>query len=162
MSWNAHMNHVRLSLVALSASLPCVAGCLIVRHNTKLDREAELQKQVVFQNEEAQRLFESRAANPLQRMADGKTNVVAIPFLMWSSTTRMKAEGAYYNDQIVICDTNGDRQITEAEAKKYNPNDGMQTQVTATYSGDGKTQKETVEVRQVRPSAVHQAGGQKP
>ncbi len=154
------MNRTCLKLMAFLICLPGLAGCLFVRHHTKIDREKEMQQQVVFENVQAQRVFESRAANPVARAVDGKTNVVAVPFLLWSSTHRMKSEAAYYNDQIRVCDKDGDRQISEAEALSYNPNYGQEEQVTST-EGSGTSIHETVELKPVPKSDVRQASSQR-
>lgn len=115
------MKRVRLTLVALMMCLPGVAGCLIMHHHTKYEREAEQRKMVVFQTETAERVFKARAMNDEVRDSQGKSNFVAIPFLLMWSSTRVKSQPAFYNDQILACDTNGDRQISESEALAYNP-----------------------------------------
>jgi hypothetical protein len=46
-------------------------------------------------------------------------NVFAVPFLLWYSTTDVVSDNGIYNDQIAICDSNGDRIITLQEAETY-------------------------------------------
>jgi hypothetical protein len=45
--------------------------------------------------------------------------VVAVPFLLWYSSTDVVSENGIRNDQLAICDTNGDNVISLDEATIY-------------------------------------------
>jgi len=112
----------RRFLSALPIVLLCTcSGCLFNCHTTGLIRESEPRQSVVFESAMAQQAFNARAMSEDVSGETLKSCGVAIPFLLSCSRQKKLAPAASYNDQVVLCDTDGDRHITDAEAMTYNP-----------------------------------------
>jgi hypothetical protein len=50
---------------------------------------------------------------------NGLSDVFAVPFVCWFSSTNVLSDNAMYNDAVKACDTNGDGLITLREATAY-------------------------------------------
>lgn len=123
------MPRTRIALCALVVCLP-LAGCLITHHQHKIVREDEPMRDVAFASDDARVEFDQVARDDDARLKEGGGSIVAIPFLLWWSTTTVKSPAAWYNDHISACDTDHDGQISEVEARAYasnHPRDDTQT-----------------------------------
>jgi hypothetical protein len=94
-------------------------GCLFVRHTTRVVRKDEVRQPVRFESEQAQYLFEGGISDvkPLQGMRNPE--IVAVPLLLLYARTDVLSDAAFYNDQLLACDTDGNRSITLDEALAY-------------------------------------------
>ena len=110
-----------LSIVCCTALLAFSSGCLIhPAHDERGAEEREAagggvriaagEKHLRRQGGRSQNQSESEFSNP---------QVVAVPFLLWWSSTDVVSDNGIYNDQLAICDTNGDGVITLDEATIY-------------------------------------------
>jgi len=108
-------------LVSVGLLLASSSGCLLNRTNRKVVRQDEARQGVQFESNLAQSAFTQAATDESKREAEGDSSGIYIPFLLaWGDETVL-SPAAYYNDQIMLCDANGDGLITEAEAWAYNP-----------------------------------------
>jgi hypothetical protein len=110
-----------LSIVCCSALLAFSSGCLITRHTTNVVRKNEKPRAVVFDSPQTKNIFDGKLVEvksiPNPNFQNPK--VVAVPFLLWWSSTDVVSDNGIYNDQIAICDTNGDGTVTMDEANVY-------------------------------------------
>jgi hypothetical protein len=110
-----------LSIISCTALLTFSSGCLITRHTTNVVRKNEKPRTVVFDSAQSKNIFDGKLAEvkgiPNPNFQNPK--VVAVPFLLWWSSTDVVSDNGIYNDQIAICDTNGDGTITMDEANIY-------------------------------------------
>ncbi len=114
--------------LALLASCP---GCLITRHSTNVIRQDEPRREVAFESPTAQQAFSAKAFDSEAREGAARSKVVAIPFLLWWSKMDVLSEGAYYNDQVAACDTDGNGMVSVQEALAYNPMSAVDFSTTA-------------------------------
>lgn len=112
------------------------SGCLFTHHQTNMVRQDEIRREVEFESLAARQAFSARAYDAAAREKATKTKVVAIPFLLWQSRMDVLSDNAYYNDQVVACDTNGDGRITVAEAVAYSPKFSLEDSVVAGSRSD--------------------------
>ena len=105
------------SLLALTLLCP-FAGCLFTHASERVLRPEEQLYEVSFQTPLAEEMFMTCVAHP--DADSGKSgSFVGIPFLLaWARSERL-SKNAIHNDQIVLCDTNGDGLITDLEALRY-------------------------------------------
>lgn len=113
-------------LLALAIG-PC-SGCLFVRHSTRVVRKDEPVRHVEFESPQAQNLFEGGVTQLKPHQDTANPQVVAVPLLFWYSRTDVLGDGAFYNDQILGCDTDGDGLITLAEAEAFRARAGAEAQ----------------------------------
>jgi hypothetical protein len=95
------------------------SGCLITRHSTNIVRKNEKLRPVQFESAEAKNLFDGKLAQAKSDQGMKNPQVFAVPFLLWYSSTDVVSDNGVYNDQLAICDTNGDGFITDREAMIY-------------------------------------------
>jgi hypothetical protein len=110
----------RLTILSLcAASLCCVTGCLFVRHSTSMVRDKEPLLPIRFESDRAKQYFLS-GVHDLQSHKEGSDiQICAVPFLWWYSSASELSDNAIYNDQISVCDSNGDGLITTDEAMAF-------------------------------------------
>ena len=109
-------------LVVCGTALPAFCtGCLITRHTTNTVRKNEKPVAVQFESPRAKNVFESKLVEvrAVQNMIAANPRVVAVPFLLWWSSTEVVSGNGIFNDQVAICDANGDRVITLEESLVY-------------------------------------------
>jgi hypothetical protein len=111
-------------VLALCAALPC-GGCLYVHNFDEVVRDQEPKRTVAFESEAAARLFCAAVERQRKASYDDQEEFVWIPFITWISKSRRLSEAAFYNDQLVVCDTDGDGVITDAEAASYDQACGL-------------------------------------
>jgi hypothetical protein len=97
------------------------SGCLFTRHTTNVVRKNEKPRPVGFESAQAKNIFDGKVAEvkAFSRTEMSNPRVVAVPFLLWYSSTDVVSDNGIYNDQVAICDTNGDGIISLAEATTY-------------------------------------------
>jgi len=107
-------------LLALCAALSC-CGCLCVYNYTSEEslRASEPKRAVQFQSETAARLFCTTVNLRMKCAREEPTEEIYIPLLTSITRTQKLSDAAFYNDQVAVCDTNGDGLITDAEAVAY-------------------------------------------
>jgi hypothetical protein len=106
--------------LALCAALPC-CGCLCAYTYTCEEslRAGEPKRAVKFQSETAARLFCTTVDRRMRTAREEPTEEIYIPLVTSITRTRKLSEAAFYNDQVAVCDTDGDGLITDAEAVAY-------------------------------------------
>jgi hypothetical protein len=109
-----------VSIVCTAALLAFSSGCLITRHTTNVVRKDEKPRAVTFESPQAKNMFDAKVVEVRSNLA-GMSNpkVVAVPFLLWWSSTEVVSDSGIYNDQVAICDVNGDGVVTLDEANFY-------------------------------------------
>jgi hypothetical protein len=107
---------VTLLVAALLCSL---SGCLFVNHSTRVVRDKEPMLPVQFESKQAQQYYAAGVHDLQTRKQTYNFQVSAMPLLWWRSTANELSDNAIYNDQISVCDTNGDNFITMEEAMAY-------------------------------------------
>ena len=142
----------RISTLLLVALLCFSSGCLFTHHSTNLVRQDEPPREVQFESLAAQQAFNAKAFDEEARQKAAKTDFVAIPFLLWWSKMHVLSEGAYYNDQVAVCDTDGDGLISVGEALAYNPTSSLDSSKIAESQPEAGT----------APSGVQPASLQQP
>jgi hypothetical protein len=94
---------------------------LFTRHTTNVVRKNEKPRAVAFESPQAKNIFDGKEIevknNPNPNFSN--PHVVAVPFLLWWSSTDVVSDNAIRNDQLAVCDTNGDGVITLEEATVY-------------------------------------------
>lgn len=105
--------------IGLLALMSIHSGCLVTHVNRSIVREREPRRDMQFESPFAQRTFNQLAFNEKRRNGSVSARMVAIPFLTMHVHTATPSENAYYNDQIAVCDTDGDGFITDSEAMSY-------------------------------------------
>jgi hypothetical protein len=104
------------------------SGCLITRHNTNIVRKSEKLRPVQFESAEAKNLFDGKLVQAKSDQGMKNPQVFAVPFLLWYSSTDVVSDNGVYNDQLGICDTNGDGYISDREAMIYAAKSNKQDQ----------------------------------
>lgn len=94
-------------------------GCLVLRKRERVIRESEPRRVTHFQSARAQQQFQGHALNAKARRQTGSRRFLAIPFLVVNSESSVLSENAYYNDEAVRCDTNGDGLLSDLEVAEY-------------------------------------------
>lgn len=95
------------------------SGCLITHHNTNVVRKWEKPKAAQFESAQAKNIFDSKVADVKANPTTSNPRLFAIPFLLWYSSTEVVSDNGIYNDQLAICDTNGDGMISVQESMVY-------------------------------------------
>jgi len=109
-----------LSIACMAAVLLFGSGCLITHHSTNIVRKNEKPRAVVFESPQAKNIFDGKVVEVRANQNSlNNPHVVAVPFLLWWSSTDVVSDTGIYNDQVAICDTNGDGVITLDEATIY-------------------------------------------
>lgn len=110
----------RLAIVCCAAILTLNSGCLITRYKTNVVRQNEKPRAVKFESSQAKNIFDGKEIEAKTRLT-GPSNprIVAVPFLLLWSSTDVVSDNGIYNDQLAICDSNGDGFITTDEATTY-------------------------------------------
>ena len=107
-------------IALLAAALLCsTSGCLFVNHSTKVVRDKEPMQRVQFESEQAHQCFVAGVHDLQTRKQSYNFQVSAMPLLWWRSSANELSDNAIYNDQISVCDTNGDGVISTQEALTY-------------------------------------------
>jgi hypothetical protein len=101
------------------AFLCCMPGCLFVNHSTKVVRDKEPMQRVAFESEQARQAFVAGVHDLQTRKQSYNFQVSAVPLLWWRSSANELSDNAIYNDQISVCDTNGDGVISTQEGITY-------------------------------------------
>lgn len=115
--------HIRYAL--LIAALAASSGCLIMRSKIDVVRQSEERRTAQFQSSFAQRTFQSKALDASARESSGNVSSVTVPFLLSYNRKEVRSENAFYNDQLQLCDLNGDNFITDEEAMLFSGDHGM-------------------------------------
>jgi hypothetical protein len=101
------------------AVLSLNAGCLFSYQRTDTVRREECPQEVAFESEAAERLF---AAGLESRKAAGLvvgSHNINIPFLLCWSDSAQLSDGAFFNDQVKVCDMDGNGFLSDAEVVAY-------------------------------------------
>lgn len=99
--------------------IPLLSGCVTFYHKSETVRKDEGRKAVEFENENAATVFHNAVRHSGKNSDKTDNTRVGVPFVTFYSKTSVISENAWYNDQITLCDTNGDGTITESEARVY-------------------------------------------
>lgn len=112
--------HYRV-LGCLAASLPLLAssGCLVMHASEKVVRQDERRERVDFESDFARRSFQGRALSGEARREAGGKFAFGIPFIAGFARSTVVSQNAWYNDQIAVCDADGDRLITDDEVLAF-------------------------------------------
>jgi hypothetical protein len=110
-----------LSMACCTVLIAFSAGCLITRHTTNTVRKNEKPRAVAFESPQAKNIFDGKLVEVRASLNPSATNpkVIAVPFLLWWSSVDVVSDNGIYNDQLAICDTNGDGVITLDESTMY-------------------------------------------
>jgi hypothetical protein len=109
-----------LSVVCCAALLSLNSGCLITRYNTNVVRKNEKPRAVQFESAQAKNIFEGKEVEVKTNLTSvSNPRFVAVPFLLLWGSTDVVSDNGIYNDQLAICDTNGDGVISFDEATTY-------------------------------------------
>ena len=110
-----------LSIVCCTALIAFSSGCLFTRVTTNVVRKNEKPRAVAFESPQAKNIFDGKLAEAKANLPSNNSNpkVVAVPFLLLWASTDVVSDNAIRNDQLTICDTNGDGVITLDEATMY-------------------------------------------
>jgi hypothetical protein len=110
-----------LSALCCTMLVAFSSGCLITRHTTNVVRKNEKPRAMTFESPQAKNIFDSKLVEARANQNPSLTNprVVAVPFLLWWSSTDVVSDNGIYNDQVALCDANGDGVITLDEATMY-------------------------------------------
>jgi hypothetical protein len=103
------------------AILAVNSGCLFMQHTTRVTRKNEKPRAITFESPQAKGIFNAKLAEAKNEVKSNTTNprFVAIPFLLFYSCTDTVSDNGIYNDQVALCDLNGDGVITLDEATTY-------------------------------------------
>jgi hypothetical protein len=103
-------------LILLSFALLAGAGCVSYQETKSPD---VLRTQVAFASDRAARLFYEAftAAGGVGRKTERET--CTLLFFTYTKTGTAPGPNALFNEAVQVCDANGDRQITEAEAELF-------------------------------------------
>lgn len=108
--WRSHG-----AAVAAVAWLMAAAGCV---HTKRTEIVDEARTPVEFENELAGRIFhEAFGKLPNKGEGDEQVTRVELPLLFSDERRVVKGPAAAFNRAVRECDTNGDRRITEVEAR---------------------------------------------
>jgi hypothetical protein len=110
-----------LSILCCTVLLAFNTGCLFTRHTTNVVRKNEKPRAVAFESPQAKNIFDGKLVEAKTNLNTNFSNprVVAVPFLLWYSSTDVVSDNGIYNDQLAICDINGDGVVTLDEASTY-------------------------------------------
>jgi hypothetical protein len=100
-------------------SLVFFSGCLIIRHTTNIVRKNEKPRAVQFESAQAKNVFDGKLADVKSRQSMSNPHVLAVPFLLLNSSAEVVSDNGMFNDQALLCDSNGDGIITLKEAQIY-------------------------------------------
>jgi hypothetical protein len=108
-------------MVCCAAVLASSSGCLFTRHTTNVVRKNEKPRAVTFESPQSKHIFEGKLAESRANLVNNFSNprIVAVPFVLWYSSTDVVSDTGIRNDQLAICDVNGDSVITNDEAAAY-------------------------------------------
>ncbi len=95
------------------------SGCLVVHNSTRIVRENEPLRAVRFESEQAQSAFEAGVNEAKAHKKSQQSVALAVPFLCLFGRSTELSDNAVYNDEVVLCDADGDNVITEQEASAY-------------------------------------------
>ena len=114
------MKHIRGSWLVVGAILLVFeSGCLVVHTSTRVLRENEAMRLVRFESEQARSVFESGVREMQAHKKNYHSDALAIPFLCLFARTTELLDNAVNNDQVTLCDADGDNVVTEQEAFAY-------------------------------------------
>jgi hypothetical protein len=124
------------------------SGCLITRHSTNIVRKHEKLRPVQFESAETKNLFDGKLAQAKSNQSMKNPQVFAVPFLLWYSSTDVVSDNGIYNDQVTLCDTNGDGVISNHEALVYAAKADQQVaQRDAAKSGSASEETKTAKLK---------------
>ena len=111
------MNKTMTALAALLALAACNTGCISTSQTVYHDPE---RLKVEFENDTAGKLFYETLskAPPRAGRSESKTDI-SIPIVFEHKHQVIEGNNVGFNDAVRRCDTNGDGEITELEAKIY-------------------------------------------
>lgn len=99
-----------MGLIAMGAT-----GCI---HTQRTEVVDEARVAVEFENELAGRVFyEALSKRPARKEREEEVTDVSLPVVFSVEHRRVRGPNAGFNRAVRECDTNGDRKITEVEAK---------------------------------------------
>ena len=105
----------KAGIVALAALALLAAGCVHTKRTEVVD---EARMPVEFENELSGRIFhEAFGKRPNTGEGDEQVTRVELPLLFSDERRVVKGPAAAFNRAVRECDTNGDRRITEVEAR---------------------------------------------
>ncbi len=107
--------------LVIAASGTLLTGCIgpIISHNSTVYQDTERTK-VKFESDAAARLFyETLSKNPKQEKPSESKTHVWIPVIYEQNRTVIRGHNAEFNRAVAACDTNGDGEITESEARIF-------------------------------------------
>jgi hypothetical protein len=109
------------SMVCCAAVVVFSSGCLFTRHTTTVVRKNEKPRAVTFESPQAKNIFDGKLVEARTNLNANFSNprVVAVPFLLWYSSSEVVSDNGIRNDQLAICDANGDNVIALDEATIY-------------------------------------------
>ena len=93
-------------------------GCLGVKHSTRVIRENEKPRPVRFESQQAKNLFDA-GVNQMKANKESKNLQVSFSWFFWKSQDEKLSDNAVFNDEAMLCDTNGDGVIAVQEAYAY-------------------------------------------
>jgi hypothetical protein len=110
-----------LTMVCCAVVLASNSGCLFTRHTTNIVRKNEKSREVTYESPQAKNIFEGKLAESRTNLGNNFSNprIIAVPFVLWYSSTDIVSDTGVRNDQLAICDANGDSVITNDEAAYY-------------------------------------------
>jgi hypothetical protein len=158
-----------LSIVCLTTLLTFSSGCLITRHTTNVVRKNEKPRAVAFESPQAKNIFDSKLVEVKSNLSSmSNPKVVAVPFVLWWSSTEVVSDNGIYNDQLAICDINGDGVISLDEAnifaakvdEKIAKQNAERAKIEASISPNNQPTTPTVSAQPVsaqQPAAVQQS-----
>lgn len=110
-----------VSMVCCAVAIASSSGCLFTRHTTTVVRKNEKPRAVTFESPQAKNIFDGKLVEARTNLNANFSNprVIAVPFLLWYSSSEVVSDNGIRNDQLAVCDANGDNVITLDEATIY-------------------------------------------
>ncbi len=91
------------------------SGCLLSHSHKRVVRQDEIRERVEFESDEAAATFHAVATDDDARSALRGEASFGIPFVVGISHQSVLSPNAYYNDQVAMCDMNGDGFLSDEE-----------------------------------------------
>lgn len=106
--------------LAVAASCAFLTSCLFSNRSERVVEPDAARRTVQFQSDAGLEQFQ-RTVSRAYRKGDGvrSESEVAIPFVLHSESREMLSENAYFNEQVVKADMDGDGVLSDAECRAY-------------------------------------------